>query len=118
MAHHGRGRSYATRSYRMHPRRDQVKLLNRQGQELAFITDAPWGNVSYQDTPIVVNLRNDSRTWKLPTIQCAEYRPVTSYRIRSMTDNSLWEILAVPRVTDSMFQCVCVRMNEHDSEVP
>lgn len=118
MAHHGRGRSYATRAYRMHPRRHQVKLFNRQGEELAFIADAPWSNVSLQDAQVIVNLQNESRTWKLPTIQCGEFRPVTGYQIRSMNDNSLWEILSVPGITDSMYQCVCIRMNEHDSEVP
>lgn len=102
----------------MHPRRDQVRLLNRQGEELTVIDNAPWSGVSQQDSPVVVNLQNESRTWLLPRIECGEFRPVTSYRIRSLSDNSLWEILAVPRETASMFNCVCTKMNEHDSEIP
>ena len=118
MAHHGRGRFNATRAFRMHPRRDKIKLLNRAGEELAVIADAPWGNVSRQDANALAVLQNQSRTWKLPVFQCGEFSPVTGYRIRSLTDNSLWEITAVPRVTNSMHQCVCTRMNEHDSEIP
>ena len=118
MAHHGRGRINSTRTFRMHPRRDKIKLLNRQGEELAVVGDAPWGNVSHQDANAIATLQNESRTWHLPVIQCGEFRPVTGNRIRSLTDNTLWEILTVPRVTNSMHQCVCTRMNEHDSEVP
>lgn len=118
MAHHGRGLQKTKYAYRRHPRRDQVMLQNRAGQDLAVIADAPWGGVSQQDAVVVVNLQNESRTWKLPVHQCGEYRPVTNYRIRSLSDNSLWEILSVPRETNSLYQCVCTRMNEHDSEVP
>jgi len=118
MSHHGRGISYANRVHLAYPRRDEIKLLNRKGEELAVIQDAPWSSVSMQDSNAVVNLQNESRTWRLPVIECGEYRPVTGYQIRSLTDDSLWEILSVPRIATSMYQCVCVRMNEHNGLVP
>ncbi len=118
MAHPGRGRINTRRAHRSIPRRDEVRLLNRQSEELAFIPDAHWTAVSLQDAPVVVNLQDESRTWKLPVTQAGTTRPLTSYRIRVVSDNTLWEILKVNRPSDDSWHCVCVRMNEHDGLVP
>jgi len=118
MAHPGRGRINTRRSYRSVPRRDKVRVLNRQGEELQFVGDAHWSAVSFKDTPIVANLQDESRTWKLPVIQMGTVRPLTSYRIRVVGDETLWEILSVSRPSDESWHCVCVRMNEHDGIVP
>jgi len=118
MAHHGRGRINATRAYRMHPRRDQVTLLNKNGTELCFINDAPWGQVSTSERQEVINYDTLSRTFLLPVVQCGEYTPVNKYRLRSATDNTLWEIVNQPSITNSLYKCVCIQMNEHDQDVP
>jgi hypothetical protein len=118
MAHPGRGRINTRRAYRAVPRREEVRLLNRQGEELTFIADAHWASVSFQDAPVVVNLQNESRTWKLPVSQVGKTLPVTGYRIRVVSDETLWEILTASRPSEDSWHCVCVRMNEHDGMVP
>lgn len=113
-----RAERYARRLVRMHPQRDKVTLYNRNGEELTYIEDAPWDDVSINDAAIVVNLHNESRTWILSKEQCGEYTPVPGYRIRSRTTDTLWEIISIQRQTFSIFECVCTKMNENDSEVP
>jgi hypothetical protein len=118
MAHPGRGSINTRRAYRAVPRRNEVRLLNRQGEELVFVADAHWSAVAFKDAPIVINLQDESRTWKLPISQTGTVKPLTSYRIRVVGDESLWEILSVNRPSDDSWHCVCVRMNEHDGLVP
>lgn len=118
MAHPGRGRINTRHSYRSIPRREEVRLLNRQSTVIAFVPDASYSDVDFSDAQAVVNLQNESRTWKLPRVQLTGITPVTGYRIRTVLGNTLWEVLKVNRPSDEMFHCVTVRMNEHDEVIP
>ncbi len=118
MAHPGRGRLNTRKAYRRHPRRERVSLLNRNGEFLCFLNDAPWMSVSKNDIQDVINYRVESRTWILPIDQLGEYVPVSKYRIRVEGDNTLWEIVNIPRVTNSTYKCSTIKMDEHDQDVP
>jgi len=117
MAHPTRGNIAGRRGYRSIPRRVKVRLLNRQSVELCILEDAFWASVSFSDSQIVANLQNESRTWKLPQIQLTT-APQTGYRIREVESEVLWEIMDVDRPSDDVYHCVCVRMNEHNGQVP
>lgn len=118
MAHPGRGRVHTARAHRSIPRRAECRLLNRQSEELAFVPDMFWSAVSFQDAPIIVNIEGETRTWKIPVSQVAGITVVTSYRIREVESNVLWEILSVDKPSDHTWHCVCVKMTEHDGLVP
>ena len=77
-----------------------------------------WSEVAYKDQVIVVNLRNETRTWKIPVIQAAGVKPLTGYRIRTLLEGTLWEILAVQLSANETWSCVSVKMNEHDEVIP
>lgn len=117
MAHPGRGLISTRRAFRSIPRRESGRLLNRQNEELAFIDDLSWAEVSFRELPGVVNLQNETRTWKIPMIQSNGITPVTGYSIRTVETGTLWEIQSVSRAQD-MWHCVTTLMNEHDQEVP
>lgn len=117
MAHPSRGR-INTRAYRSVPKRVAGRLLNRDGDVLVYVSDMLWTAVSANEFPQIVNLDAEMRTWKLPTRLLDGITPRTSYMIREVESDHLWEIQQVAGPSNDLWICPAVRMHEHNEVIP
>lgn len=79
--------------------------------------EVPYRGVSRSEAAVIVNLQNEARTWLVPMVLLPDGVTVhTSYTIREVDTNDLWEVQSVTR-SQEMWVCVCVKMNEHGDYV-
>ena len=116
MVHPSRGFAISRRMWRYLPNRTSGSLYdNRSTNELVQFTNSEmsWSNVSRRDATITANIRDETRTWKLPADLVGSNEPKTGYRIHE-TGGGVWEILNVSlRSAQHMYHCVTVKLMEH-----
>lgn len=100
------------RLFRQKGDREQIEVLNARNNVVATVEDATHEQTSKNNTTIVVDVKDESRLYMLPTSQLGveEEQSLTGWRIRQ-ENGAVWEILSATLASAGhTWNCVCKKM--------